>query len=90
MASLTTENDRGRTGWRLQFRQNGKRRSLWLGSMSKRAADAVARHIEELVRAESANVGAAPEAVTWAGWLVTDHEKQLPPSDIVVRSKDRR
>ncbi len=66
MASLRKESDRGRTGWRLQFRQGGKRRSLWIGTMSKRAADTIARHVEELGRAADANVAPAADAVRWA------------------------
>ncbi|TWU33881.1 tyrosine-type recombinase/integrase [Novipirellula artificiosorum] len=66
MASLRKESDRGRTGWRLQFRHEKKRRSLWLGPLSKRAADAVARHVEELVRARASNVQPEPDAAKWA------------------------
>ncbi|TWU31723.1 hypothetical protein Poly41_59580 [Novipirellula artificiosorum] len=66
MASLRKESDRGRTGWRLQFRREKKRRSLWLGPFSKRAADAVARHLEELVRSSAANVAPSSEADSWA------------------------
>ncbi len=69
MASLRKENDRGRVGWRLQFRQGEKRRSLWLGPMSKRAADTVSRHIEELVCASTANVTPAAEAESWLALL---------------------
>jgi hypothetical protein len=64
MASLRKEKDCNRSGWQLQFRQYGKRRSLWLGVMSKRAAEAVARHVEELVRAGAA--GVMPDASTAA------------------------
>lgn len=66
MASLRKENDRGRVGWRLQFRQIGKRRSLWLGPMSKRSADTVARHVEELARADQAGVAASADSTAWA------------------------
>ena len=62
MGSLRKEADRGRTGWRLQFRQSGKRRSLWIGSASKRVAAGVARHVEELVRSVEAN--SSPDAAT--------------------------
>ena len=66
MASLRKESDRGRSGWRLQLRHGGRRCSLWLGDLSKRAADAVARHIDELARAAGANVAPSSEATVWA------------------------
>ena len=66
MASLRKESDRGRDGWRLQFRVGGQRKSLWLGSLSKRGADAIARHVEELSRAKDGGVGAAADSVAWA------------------------
>src|SRR6056297_2784970 len=66
MASLRKENDRGRTGWRLRFYQSGKRRSLYLAGYSKRAADTVARHVDELVTAHLANVTPDAESTRWA------------------------
>ncbi len=69
MASLRKESDRGRTGWRLQFRQGGKRRSLCIGDVSKRVADTVARHVEELARAKDANTTPAADAAKWAAGL---------------------
>ena len=53
MASLAKENDRGRKGWRLRFYENGKRRSLWIGDVSKRIADAVAYNVDRLVQAKA-------------------------------------
>jgi len=69
MASLRKESDRNRSGWRLQFRQEGKRRSMWLGAMSKRAADTVARHVEELARAKGANTTPDADSAKWATGL---------------------
>lgn len=69
MASLRKEVDRNRSGWRLQFRQSGKRRSLWLGSISKRAAETVMRHVDELARAEAANTTPDAESAKWANGL---------------------
>ena len=62
MASLAKENDRGRKGWRLRFYQNGKRRSLWIGDVSKRIADGVAYNIDLLVQAKAA--GQKPDALS--------------------------
>lgn len=66
MASLRKENDRGRIGWRLQFRHGGKRRSLWLSDPSKRRAETVMRHVDELVRAKAAGGGIDPATSVWA------------------------
>ena len=39
MASLRKENDRGRKGWRIQFRDADKRRrSIWLGNIEEQTA----------------------------------------------------
>ncbi|EMI52687.1 tyrosine-type recombinase/integrase [Rhodopirellula sallentina] len=94
MASLRKESDRGRTGWRLQFRQSGKRRSLWLGAMSKRAAEGVARHVEELVRASAANVQPEAEAAKWARGVDERIHKSLvkwglTSPRVVVAEEDR-
>ncbi len=70
MASLRLETDRGRTGWRLQFVDASKRRrSLWLGDVPNRAAETIARHITELVRAFGAGVAPEAESARWANEL---------------------
>jgi len=69
MASLRKECDRGRTGWRLQIRINGKRRSLWLSDPSKRRAETVKRHVEELVRSKSAGGHPDPATDRWVATL---------------------
>ncbi len=66
MASLRKESDRGRTGWRLQFRQAGKRRSLWLGDISKRNADTMAFHIDALVEAFENKTRLESSTASWA------------------------
>ncbi len=70
MGSLRKEKDRGRVGWRYQFMDNrSDRRSLWIGDVSKRAAETVARHVDELVRARRAGVAAEIESAKWANEL---------------------
>ncbi len=64
MASLQNESG----GWRLQvYYPAGRRRSLYLGRISRRGAGTCKRHIEELVRAGKA--GTQPDAATvvWLG-----------------------
>ena len=66
MASLTKENSNGRKGWRLRFSQNGKRRSLWIGDVSKRIADGVAYNVDLLVQAKAAGQKPDAKAEQWA------------------------
>ena len=67
MASLHKENDRGRDGYRLRFRDHNQRqRALWLGKVSRRTADTILRHIAELVRAKNAGVNPETDSVKWS------------------------
>lgn len=66
MASLAKENDRGRKGWRLRFYENGKRRSLWIGDVSKRIADAVAYNVDRLVQAKANGQRPDAASVDWS------------------------
>ena len=66
MASLTKESDRGRKGWRLRFSQNGKRRSLWIGDVSKRIADGISYNVDLLVQAKAAGQRPDAKAEKWA------------------------
>ncbi len=68
MASLTKQTGTP-AGWRLQFRQSGKHRSLWIGKGSKRLAETVKRHVEELARAVDAGVPPDAESHRWANGL---------------------
>lgn len=65
MASVRYDDTNGRRGWRLQTRVNKRPRSMWLGDLSKRAAEACKRHVEELVRANAANVQPSADATRW-------------------------
>ncbi|MDV6030479.1 MAG: hypothetical protein F9B45_10305 [Phycisphaera sp. RhM] len=54
MASLRKENDRGRIGWKIRYRDDKKKqRVVWLGQCSKKAANDAFRHINELVSAKA-------------------------------------
>ena len=71
MASLTqrTGSDTS-NGWLLSFYTVDKRkRSLWLGSISKRQAFNVKRHVEELIRASKAKGRPEGETEAWAAEL---------------------
>ncbi len=69
MASLRHETNGNRKGWRLAFRQGGKRRSLWVGAVSKRKAQEFERHVGELALAADTNCRPAPASLTWAAGL---------------------
>lgn len=88
MASLRKENDRGRVGWRLQFRHGKKRRSLWLGDSSKRAANTVVRHVDELVRTSKANSRPDPETVRWAAGIDDRIRDALVKWDLIEATKE--
>ncbi|WP_145419156.1 site-specific integrase [Planctomycetes bacterium K23_9] len=67
MATLSKET--GRTGHRLQFRQDGKRRSLYIADRSKRRCETVKRHVEELLRASGSGGKPEPATALWADKL---------------------
>ena len=69
MASLTLQSG-DRPGYRIQFRTKDKRkRSIWLGDISKRDATRFHSNLESLI--ESSRVNATPDAAVleWADGL---------------------
>ncbi|MEL6107048.1 MAG: hypothetical protein AAFU85_13475 [Planctomycetota bacterium] len=77
MASLRRETDRNRTGWRLQFRESGNRRSLWLGDIAKRQAETIARHVDNLCLAKETATQAPTETLKWEASLTGRIRKTL-------------
>ena len=70
MASLTLVNSGNRTGYRLQFRTKYQRkRSIWLGGLSKRDATRFQSNLESLI--ESSRGNATPDAriLEWANGI---------------------
>lgn len=67
MASLSKEPSRD--GYRLQFRQNGHRRSLYLNDKSKRRCETIKRHVEELIRANGSGGKPEPDTAQWVAGL---------------------
>ncbi|MCD0457942.1 tyrosine-type recombinase/integrase [Roseiconus lacunae] len=84
MASLHKENDRGRKGWRIRYRDVNKRpKSIWLGQCSKKSANDAFRHISELVDAR-ANHGRPDNAtVKWAEKLDGKLRDRLEALDLI-------
>jgi len=67
MSSLSRETDNGCNGWRLRFFSDGKRRSIRLGKVTKRAAEEIQRHINSLARTHELGL---PVEVETHRWLV--------------------
>ena len=69
MASLHKQNG-NRPGYKLRFRDTSNRqRVLWLGDVSKRNADTIARHVSELERALKGGVAPDIGTAKWANEL---------------------
>ena len=67
MASITRELRNGRTSYRVQFYdRDGKRRSIRLGEMNRKGADAIAVRVEHLV---SASIAGTPLDKSTSEWL---------------------
>ncbi|MCA9129077.1 MAG: site-specific integrase [Planctomycetales bacterium] len=69
MASLHQQRG-NRPGYKLRWREeSGRQRVLWLGDVSKRSANEIARHVTELAEAHGRNVQAAVDSIEWANNL---------------------
>lgn len=89
MASLRNENDRGRTGWRLQYRLNRRNKSLWLGNISEGKATDWKAHVEHLV--ERMEGGDPPSKATgrWLSGLSDADHKKLSDAGLVEPRVER-
>ncbi|TWU45551.1 hypothetical protein Q31b_07250 [Novipirellula aureliae] len=78
MASLRLEDDRGRKGYRLQFRDAEKRnRTIWLGDVPEWKAQEVKEHVEHLL--DQVKKKRPPEMATadWLGGINDDLRNKL-------------
>ncbi len=69
MATVTKETKSGRSGYRVRFYVEGRRRELYVagGSIkSQKRAATMAQHLEELASAIKKNIPPARDAVAWA------------------------
>jgi integrase len=83
MASLSSDNRGNRT---IQFMDvDRKRRSVRLGKMSKRQAEAVKRHIEHLVAAKIAGGAPPDETSRWLAGLDAKLYERLAGVELVAR-----
>ena len=75
MASLSTEKKtRHRT---IQFVLDGKRRSIRLGKVAKKQAEAIKRHVESLVAAKITGHPSADDTSRWVAVLSTEIRQKL-------------
>ena len=77
MASLTKQKTGNRKGWRLRVYFRKRRRSLWLGDVSKRIADGLAYNLDKLVQAREAGQEPDADTLKWLANLGTKHRNTL-------------
>jgi len=78
MASLRFENDRGRKGWRLRFRDKEKRqRVIWLGEVAEHFAKETKAHVEHLVAMTKRGLPSDSTTVDWLTRQNTDLRNKL-------------
>ncbi|WP_417750008.1 tyrosine-type recombinase/integrase [Rosistilla oblonga] len=79
VASLFNESaNNQKPAWRLQFYfPSSKRRAIYLGRTSRRAAEAAKRHVDDLVRAKKANVQPDASTTAWLGGIDSDLHSKL-------------
>ena len=70
MASVIRRSEGGRNGWRIRFYLEKRRRELYLPGVSKKTAETIGRHCDELAGAKGANIAPGREAVAWANGTV--------------------
>lgn len=64
MASLTQESS---GSWRIEFRRDGKRHFLRIGSMPRKSADLIKTRVESLLSHALSSIPLAPDVAAWVG-----------------------
>jgi len=89
MASIRKEN--GRNGYRVSFYGLDKRkRSIWLGGFSKRQAETVKSHVEQLLSAKGAGVAPDVHTARWLGDISAELRGKLLKADLIEPSAEDR
>ena len=84
MASLNEEVSGNRNGYRLQFRTKDQRkRSIWLGGMSKRDANKFCSNVESLIESTKANAEPDAKIAAWANGLDERFQDSLVKLELV-------
>ena len=86
MASVTTD-QKGKK--RLQFKApDGKRRTIHLGQVTKKVADQVRYHVEEVIAARTANVPLSASTSRWVATLSGNMRDRLAACGLIEKPKD--
>jgi len=70
-------------GWRIQFELNGKRPSVRIPKQSRRSAEKVQMHVENLVTSKASNVAVEPATATWLRDVGDDLHERLAKTGLV-------
>jgi integrase len=85
MASITTDQNGNR---RLQFKApDGRRQTIRLGQVTKKVADQVRYHVEEIIAARTANVPLNPSTAQWVTTLSDTMSERLAVAGLVKRQE---
>jgi integrase len=84
MASLRFETNGKREGWRIQFYGSDKRKkSIWLGGLTKRQAETWQIHVENLLNARGSGSAMKPSSAAWVGELDKEHRNKLVQAGLI-------
>jgi len=76
MASVHYEDDRGRKGWKIRFRDAEQRpKVLWLGDVAEHFAQEANSHVEHLVHARQSGLPPSPATTEWLSRIRSDNPK---------------
>jgi integrase len=81
MASLSK--DKTRDGYRLSFWIDKRKKSIWLGGVTKRMAETVKGHVEHLVVAKAAGTSVDPHTAHWLGSISQEIRSRLVKATLV-------
>src|SRR5262245_20693786 len=84
MASLSFVEERGRRGWKIQFRDAARRkRVIWLGEMPRRSAETFKARVEELVGYAASQTMPGPKVVEWLDGLKEKFKTKLANLELI-------
>tara|TARA_R110002072_G_scaffold302354_1_gene484869 strand:- start:45804 stop:47144 length:1341 start_codon:yes stop_codon:yes gene_type:complete len=94
MASVGKEP--GRNGYKIRFYdfdnrgQKKRRQTIWLGGFSKRQAETVKGHVEQLLAATAAGVAPDIQTARWLGSIGQELRKKLVKVELIAPTADDR
>ena len=91
MASLRYEDDRGRGGWRLQFRDaEKKKRSIWLGGVEEDKPKKTKAHVEHLLVVQKLKLPPEAATVVWLSEIDYQLREKLANCGLVESASHRQ